>query len=134
MKVMCLIVSFSLAANSVWANDSCGSLSGLSNEALLRALQLTLGLKEESALYRRCVREMERVTRYQADDQAYFSGGDFTDSAFRDRSNEVVSQISRDFPSITLERGAREQPEENPTMSLEQLRDPGFQSIGIYKN
>ena len=134
MKKILLIGVLSLASVGVFAEDSCGSLSSLSNDSLLRSLQVILGLKEESSLYRRCAREMGRARVYQSGDATYFSDDSTADDVYRSNisTDPLIPRDGIDIPLLGLERGLRTQGESESVMALERLRNADYRSVGVY--
>ena len=134
MKKILLIGTLSLASAGVFAEDSCGSLSSLSDDSVLRNLQVILGLKEESSLYRRCAREMGQARMYQSGDVTYFSDDSTADEVYRSNisTDPVIPHDGIDIPLLGLEKGLRTQEKSEPVMSLERLRNADYRSVGVY--
>ena len=135
MKIVVYVFIWTLGLGQAVAQDACSSLSALSADPILRTLQKTLGSREESSLYRRCVREQQQTLLYRESDSNYFSLDLSSDQAYRDGLTTVSTELEvkvEDSPLLQAsyeELGANQN---DQAMTLDKLRSQNYQSIGIF--
>jgi hypothetical protein len=133
MKMVVYVFIWMLGLGQALAQDACSSLSALSDDPILRALQNTLGWEEESSLYRLCVREQNRSVFYRESDSRYFNSDLSSDQAYRDglKAGSTESEVvSGALPQTSYEE-MREK-EKDQAASLNKLRSQNYQSIGVF--
>lgn len=133
MKKIVYVLILVLGLGQAVAQDACSSLSALSNDPILRALQNTLGWRDDSSLYRRCVFEEERSLFYQESDSGYFSSDLPSDLVYRaglkgpSTPTEFDGKAPVQFSHDKIGANEKEQ-----AMTLDKLRSQNYQSIGIF--
>ena len=133
MKFKYCLLSLLLASGSANSQNPCGSLSGLSDDPLLRGLQQSLGLIKESSHFSRCVREFELAERYLRGDATYFSKDLVLDQVYRIEQDSLSrSATFLDFQSRTLQKATAVQENVDPTLRIDMLKNGGFGSIGVF--
>lgn len=133
MKFKYCLLSLLLTTGSVASQNPCGSLTGLSDDPLLRGLQQSLGLIKESSRFSRCIREFEAAERYLKEDATYFSKDLVLDQIYRIEQDSLsVGATFLDFQSRTLQKGMAVQENVDPTLRIDMLKNGGFESIGVF--
>ena len=135
MKIVVYVFIWTLGLGQAVAQDACLPLSALSPDPILRALQNTIGLGEESSLYRRCVREEQQTLFYRESDSHYFSVDLSSDQAYRDGLTTVSTELevkAEDSPLLQASYEELRANQKDQAMTLDKLRSQNYQSIGIF--
>lgn len=133
MKIFVFFIFTIVGVGRAGAQDACSSLSTLSDDPILRALQTSLGLGEESSLYQRCVLEEKQLIRYRNNDSSYFSDESVTDQSYRETAVKVVNpRPTINSQSIAEKTVTLGNVNENRTEKIDRLKGEEYRSVGIY--
>lgn len=125
-----LLIGFMVSAQAV-AQGPCESLLGLSDDPILRTIQRSLGLTENTSAFLRCGRESERVTHYREQDLTYFSQDPTSDRDYRAELYSSTAGTILDFQPQNLLKGREFKEEIDPRPHIDMLKKEGFGSIGV---
>ena len=129
VHVLILVLGLDQAA----AQDACSSLSALSDDPILRFFQSTLGWRNDSSLYSRCVFEEERSLFYEESDSGYFSSDHPSDLVYRAglKGPSTPTEFDGKAP-VQFSHDKIGANEKEKAMTLDKLRSQNYQSIGIF--